>query len=143
LYPDGRLINNISNSAGFVKPEKNCILDEIMFIREVLINKPMVSYSWPGNVRQLENLIERLLVTSDGCEITVEDLPGEFRADLTEESPRVILTGVLPLKVAVAQLEVQLIKMAISRVKTAEAASELLGVHPTTLMRKLKKKRNQ
>lgn len=99
----------------------------------------LLSYSWPGNVRQLENLIERLMVTSDGPEITVEDMPQEFQSG-RGESPRVILTGVMPLKDAVAQVEVQLIKMALDRLKTAEAAGGLLGVHPTTLMRKLKRK---
>lgn len=99
----------------------------------------LMNYSWPGNVRQLENLIERLVVTSDGPEITVDDLPQEFHADREGESPRVILTGVMPLKEAVSQLEVQLIHLALDRLKTAEAAGALLGVHPTTLMRKLKK----
>lgn len=99
----------------------------------------LMNYYWPGNVRQLENLIERLMVTSDGPEITVDDLPQEFHADREGEGPRVILTGVMPLKEAVSQLEVQLINLALERLKTAEAAGALLGVHPTTLMRKLKK----
>ena len=35
----------------------------------------LVRYSWPGNVRELEHAVERLLVTSDGDCIGVEDLP--------------------------------------------------------------------
>ncbi|MCX6632419.1 MAG: sigma-54 dependent transcriptional regulator [Candidatus Solibacter sp.] len=38
------------------------------------------AYSWPGNVRQVENLIERLIVLCDGNEITVNDLPEPMRA---------------------------------------------------------------
>jgi DNA-binding NtrC family response regulator len=38
------------------------------------------AYRWPGNIRQLENLIERLIVLSDGNEITMNDLPEPIRA---------------------------------------------------------------
>ena len=37
-------------------------------------------YRWPGNIRQLENLIERLIVLSDGNEIKMNDLPEPMRA---------------------------------------------------------------
>jgi DNA-binding NtrC family response regulator len=43
--------------------------------------KLMVSYSWPGNVRQLESAIERAILLCEGDEITVEDLPSEVRQD--------------------------------------------------------------
>ncbi|MFZ5634667.1 MAG: sigma 54-interacting transcriptional regulator [Bacillota bacterium] len=101
----------------------------------------LLKYSWPGNVRQLENLIERLVVTSDGPEISAEEIPREFHPEQEGESPRVILTGMMSLKDAVAQVEAQLINLALERHKTAEAAGKLLGVHPTTLMRKYKKKK--
>ena len=38
------------------------------------------AYRWPGNIRQLENLIERLIVLSDGNEIKMNDLPEPMRA---------------------------------------------------------------
>jgi DNA-binding NtrC family response regulator len=38
------------------------------------------AYRWPGNVRQLENLIERLILLSDGSEITMKDLPEPIRS---------------------------------------------------------------
>lgn len=36
--------------------------------------KALEKYNWPGNVRQLENLLERALVFCDGSELKVEDL---------------------------------------------------------------------
>jgi DNA-binding NtrC family response regulator len=39
----------------------------------------LMDYSWPGNVRQLANVIERLLVSGCGPEIGVDDLPIEVR----------------------------------------------------------------
>jgi transcriptional regulator with GAF, ATPase, and Fis domain len=38
------------------------------------------AYPWPGNIRQLENVIERAVVIAEGSVITAEDLPDEVRA---------------------------------------------------------------
>src|SRR5687767_581231 len=38
----------------------------------------LTAYEWPGNVRQLRNLVERVIVRSDGGELTERDLPPEF-----------------------------------------------------------------
>jgi len=43
------------------------------------------SYGWPGNVRQVENLIERLIVLCDGHEITENDLPEAMRAHSVDD----------------------------------------------------------
>src|ERR1700761_8289901 len=42
------------------------------------VHQRLISYRWPGNVRQLENVLERLLVLSSGDLITVDDLPEEL-----------------------------------------------------------------
>jgi transcriptional regulator with PAS, ATPase and Fis domain len=44
--------------------------------------KLMVSYSWPGNVRQLESAIERAILLCEGDLITVDDLPSELRQEV-------------------------------------------------------------
>jgi transcriptional regulator with PAS, ATPase and Fis domain len=39
------------------------------------VYKRLLNYRWLGNVRELENIIERIIITSDGMEITEEALP--------------------------------------------------------------------
>jgi DNA-binding NtrC family response regulator len=41
-----------------------------------------MNYSWPGNVRQLESIIERGVLMAEGSSITPEDLPAEVHAGL-------------------------------------------------------------
>jgi two-component system, NtrC family, response regulator AtoC len=48
----------------------------------------LTSYSWPGNIRELENIIERTMLFSDSPEITVEDLPPEIVAQVHKPTTR-------------------------------------------------------
>src|SRR5690606_8993360 len=41
-------------------------------------------YSWPGNIRQLENVLERMVVMSEGDTLRTDDLPEELRAAAAE-----------------------------------------------------------
>ena len=46
------------------------------------------AYSWPGNVREMGNVIEHLTQLSRGREITVEDLPAKIQADVLKKALR-------------------------------------------------------
>lgn len=91
---------------------------------------------WPGNVRQLRNLVERLVIQVHGRVIRKEDLPDEFTAP--PALPRSPLTTPLNLSDAVAEVEQRTIYEALKthhghREKTAEA----LGVSVRTLHYKM------
>jgi len=45
-----------------------------------------VDYDWPGNIREMENLLERLVLMARGQTITLEDVPGEIKAAVYEQS---------------------------------------------------------
>lgn len=101
------------------------------------------SYSWPGNIRELQNVIERALITSNGPELRI-DLPNSVttgeaqRAKDTPSTPGGILT-----EQQMRQLELDNLRAALTaaggRLFGPGGAAELLGVKPTTLASRLKK----
>jgi len=93
----------------------------------------LLNYHWPGNVRQLENAIERAFVLGLGDTVEVSDLPDEIRK-FGESSIRKGTS--LNLK----ENEIIMIKEALNKTTGNKAeAAELLGINITTLYRKIKK----
>jgi len=48
------------------------------------VKESLLRYNWPGNIRELENLIERMMLLAKDNLITVNELPDEFKAGLEE-----------------------------------------------------------
>jgi len=101
-------------------------------------------YDWPGNIRELENLIERLVILSEDGVIRVDNLPANIRSFICEKKipkPQFSEDG-LDLTTAVEEFESRLIDEALRRSKgNKQAAARLLGVKRTTLVAKLRRKR--
>lgn len=93
------------------------------------------SYSFPGNIRELENIIERAISFANGQEILPSDLP-----EYVLKTPTQKLASSLKLKEAIADIEKELIWSALQRTggNITKAAKEL-GIHRQQLQRKLKK----
>ena len=90
-------------------------------------------FAWPGNVRQLRNVIEGMVVMSTGKEIAPKDLPEEIR----REAPA---TGAVSLRVGatLADAERELIKATLAEQHGNRAATaKLLGIGRKTLYRKM------
>ncbi|MCI0568209.1 MAG: sigma-54 dependent transcriptional regulator [Acidobacteria bacterium] len=104
--------------------------------------KAMGEFSWPGNVRQLENVVERAVALSRGRdEITLEDLPREIQEAIATPMPliRVGDEGV-SLDAVMAEYEEKMLLQALDNagwVKTR--AAELLKIKRTTLIEKMKR----
>jgi DNA-binding NtrC family response regulator len=103
----------------------------------------LMAYDWPGNVRQLENVIERAFALSPGrSQIVTADLPPEL-----QRLPAAIDPGEyglpdagLDLEEAVATFERGLIKRALDRTSGNKSqAADLLRLKRTTLIEKLKR----
>lgn len=89
---------------------------------------------WPGNIRQVENFVERLIVTAKGETVDTEQLPEEFKALAQEPS---VEKG--SLSDMMEQYEKKIFTMALKKYKTSIAVGKALGIGQTTAARKLRK----
>ncbi|MCQ2444289.1 MAG: sigma-54 dependent transcriptional regulator [Mailhella sp.] len=101
----------------------------------------LTGYEWPGNIRQLQNVLERCLVMVTSNIIDVVDLPPEIRG---EESQFKSAVDLLPVELNLAdtldKIEAALIKRALARADFVQAhAAELLGISRSLMQYKLKK----
>jgi PAS domain S-box-containing protein len=94
-------------------------------------------YHWPGNIRELQNVVERLVVLSDKDLLTVADLPAHVLAG--SEDTVVSVKRISSLKEAVQSVERQLLKLALAKYGTTARAAAALGVDQSTVSRKLHK----
>jgi PAS domain S-box-containing protein len=95
----------------------------------------LMNYHYPGNVRELINIMERMIILSDGEEITLGDLPGEFSHPMHKNLEDIKENTTL--KDALDVLEERIIKRALNQHKSMSAAARALGLHPSTLCRKI------
>nr|WP_202820019.1 sigma 54-interacting transcriptional regulator [Calderihabitans maritimus] len=100
----------------------------------------LANYHWPGNVRELQNLMERLVVLTPGEKITAQMVISELEG-LAEQLSTVPLAQKTQenLERAVEKFEKDLIQQALKKYRTYEEASRALGIHRSTLARKIKK----
>jgi DNA-binding NtrC family response regulator len=98
---------------------------------------------WPGNVRQLENVVDRLVSSAKDRGVTVCDLPASLRTDVKSLGPAIVDLpphGV-DLRMLLTQLEDRLISQALERTGgNKNRAAELLGMNRTTLVEKLRRR---
>jgi len=102
-------------------------------------------YDWPGNVREVENLIERMVVLSDNRRLGPEDIPPHVRSFISEKKlPHPPLNdGEVNLREVLEQFEGRLIDEALRRTNgNRTAAAQMLGLKRTTLVAKLRRKKN-
>jgi DNA-binding NtrC family response regulator len=96
-------------------------------------------FDWPGNVRQLENVVERAVILTRSPHIGIEDLPEEVRA--MKNGNGINGNGeVLALKKAVEGPEKQIILRALKTFHgRRQATADALGINRTTLYKKMKR----
>ena len=90
----------------------------------------MRSYQWPGNLRELRNLIERAVILGTGDQIDIDDL-----TEIVQTRAELRLGG----KVTLEEIENEHLRRVISNSRTIDEAASVLGVDPATLYRRKKK----
>jgi PAS domain S-box-containing protein len=100
-------------------------------------------YSWPGNIRELQNMIERLAVSADHPSLDAEFVNRflSFTNDLKREKP--VFTSIMPLQEAQDYIEEQLILLAMKQYKTTTKAAKALGISQSSVSRKYQKIMNE
>ncbi len=96
------------------------------------------NYYWPGNIRELKNIVERAIIISNDDHITSEDLP------FLQSEKKVSIHTKLPaettnLKKMVEQIELEYINLAYDKYGNVREAAASLGMDPSTFVRKRKK----
>ncbi len=117
----------------FIK--KHALKRKDMFIKGITDDalNALMNYSFPGNIRELENIIERAISFTNSPEILIQDLPSYL---LSSHKKR---TSPTRFKEALAKVEKELIWTALqeSRGNISKAAA-LLGIHRQQLQRKIR-----
>ncbi len=90
------------------------------------------AYAWPGNLRELRNVIERAVILAGGDTLTLADLPEEF----ARPAASAVQVGA---RVTLEELESEHLRRILAVSATLEEAARTLGIDPATLYRKRQK----
>lgn len=100
---------------------------------------------WKGNVRELKNLINRMLIFAESDFLGINDIPEEFRRELHEiqfSKPSATTTG-FEFKIngiqTIEELERSYIRYVLNKTTNKAEAAKLLGMKRTTLLMRMKK----
>jgi formate hydrogenlyase transcriptional activator len=114
--------------AGASRQMQKCIRSVPKQAMEALVNA-----DWPGNIRELENFIERCVILTQGDQLNVP------RADLKRAASRAVVAGVSTFEAAERQVIIDALKAASGRISGKSGAAERLALKRTTLQNKMRK----
>jgi two-component system response regulator AtoC len=103
------------------------------------------NYPWPGNIRELKNVIERTMILAPDGDIDAMYLPEEIREHRTTELEESVASGydVSPTGhqfISLREYEDEYIREVLAATGNNKTqAARMLGIHPTSLLRRLKK----
>jgi formate hydrogenlyase transcriptional activator len=93
----------------------------------------LVNADWPGNIRELENFIERCVILTQGDELNVP------RAELNRSSGRTVVAAASTFEQAERQAILDALKGASGKIAGKGGAAERLGLKRTTLQNKMRR----
>jgi len=96
-------------------------------------------HDFPGNIRELSNMIERLVVVTEKDRIESPDLPNSVTGFISRTIPHPFLSENIPLKDALKKFESIIIEKTIQKYGSQHEAAKILKVDQATISRKMKK----
>lgn len=100
----------------------------------------LMAHRWPGNIRELSNVVERSVVLTDGPEIGVSDLPLSIQVMSEASSPTPSESITIPLGMSLKEVEDLMIEKALHATDGDRAeAAKLLGLNERTIYRRIRK----
>ncbi|MEW6616453.1 MAG: helix-turn-helix domain-containing protein, partial [Thermodesulfobacteriota bacterium] len=101
----------------------------------------LIEYNWPGNIRELENIIARVTLLSKNSRVLPEDLPLNIRGSARLNSIRdAVLEGNISFEKAEAEFERDIILNALEKTNYVQSrAAEILGISRRILKYKMDK----
>ena len=111
----------------------------------------LTRYNWPGNIRELKNVVERTMILAPEGDIDAEYLPEEIRDYATEQVSAAAAAAAEGMSaqdvsptgnqfLSLRELEERYIHEVLSATGNNKAqAARILGIHPTSILRRLKK----
>ncbi len=102
-----------------------------------LVVDELMKYHWPGNIRELENVIERAIIVSNSDTIKAKDI--NLLIDKKTRSERQKPDSIIPLEEAERDHIVKALNHTNWQIHGSTGAAELLGINPSTLRSRIKK----
>ncbi len=107
------------------------------------VEKAFLNYSWPGNIRELKNLLERLMILVDGNTIMLSDLPKEisntYQATLNTEGNSLINLSLSGELATLDDYEREIIEKALDKFGSFNKVAKALGITHKTVAAKARK----
>lgn len=97
----------------------------------------LLKYDWPGNIRELQNIVERLILTTKEKVISVENLPG-FMATVKNPTPKISDTP-MTLSEIMDQTEKEALMQILGKHKSTRSMAKALNISQPSVVRKLHK----
>ena len=101
--------------------------------------KRLCAYSWPGNIRQLQNEMERLIILYSGQRIELEYLSSDIREAQEAAIARGHNKAIAPEERTLDEIECEAVKNTLAAAGTISGAARILGVDPGWVRRRMKK----
>ena len=108
------------------------------------VQKVLETYHWPGNIRQLKHMIERMVVLSEGDELELasifdEDDLANAKALAAAPADMIMINRLTPIPQAVAEVEKQILATVMKFHTSSRQIAQVAGIDQTTVLRKIKK----